>query len=63
MYCDLRDHYDDERDQMFHNTTQKLYETKTKTDFFGLRPVLSYKTDGLRPHHWRHAVSSRVSAL
>jgi len=31
---------------------QRAKPRKTKTDFFGLRPVLSYKTDGLRPHHW-----------
>jgi len=55
--CVLLDHYDDERDKIvFHNTTQNLQDQdhsvqdqdqdetracKTKTDYFGLRPVLS----------------------
>jgi len=34
---------------MFHNETPDLQD---QYQFFGLKLVLSYKTDGLRQHHW-----------
>jgi len=50
-YCVLQDHYDDERDKtVFYNTTPDLQD---QDRFFGLRPVLSYKTDGLRLHQMK----------
>jgi len=46
--CVLQDHYDGERDKIvFHNTSDLQEQDqdhsiyKTKTDFFGFRPVLS----------------------
>jgi len=48
--CVLQDHYDDERDKdrvSQHNTTP----ARPRPIFFGLRPVLTSKTDGRRPHH------------
>jgi len=30
----------------------QIRKTRTKTNFFGLRPVCP-KTDGFRPHHWK----------
>jgi len=51
--CVLQGHYDDERDKtVFHNTTLGLQDQDhCKTDFFGLRPVLSQDRRS-QPHHW-----------
>jgi len=47
-FCDLQDHYDDERDikTVFHNTAPDLQRPKIKTDFWSqtglvLRPTVS----------------------
>jgi len=40
--CVLQDHYDDERDKpVFNNATPDLQDQESKTNFIGLRPVLS----------------------